>query len=666
MSSILSLRKVSYSYRLGTREVEVLKNLDLDIQKGDFVGILGPSGSGKSTLFYILGCLLKPRSGSIQFQGHNILKMPNPDIAYLRNQKIGFIFQHFHLLPKATVLENILLPVQYNEQDLKVAGLRAKHLAKTLGLEEFLDRFPNQLSGGQQQRVAIARALMNDVDLLLADEPTGNLDSKTAAHIMDLLSSLNAEGKTIVLITHDSEVAKRCRTLYQMRDGRFVTSTNTTLESSGEAKSLVRPQVSHWVRMKSIIPLAFESLRHNRVRSLLTMLGVMIGIASVFSMITFGNFTKRKILESYEAMGANKLFVYGYPNHQQKAKDVTANVFRGFKYEKDIIPLKRIFPEIVKLSPINGDFGSSNLTFGGRTLTTDIRIVGVSEEYLEINNRSVTQGRPLSEFHVQGRSPVCVIGPGIVEKLFLGIQPVGQILFIGSSNSDSYPCKVIGVLNSQSSSEDWWKPNYQVLMPYTYFQAMTRWGNRLNYLSLSIDPERADIEQTTEGLKNFFKSKYGNTIEIGVSSDDVLVAQMKKFLTLFALLLSFIALVTLAVGGIGINNMMLVSLAERFKEIGIRKAVGATDKLIRTQLLLEACVLCAFAGLVGVLVGLTGYQLMIYGASQFVSKMKFEWVFDPIALTVSLTAILIVGIASGIVPALRAEKLEVIEALRTE
>jgi macrolide transport system ATP-binding/permease protein len=675
---MFEVEDLSFTYTVEQRKIHVLQNLNFHVKRGEFVGIQGPSGSGKSTLFYILGFLLKPTDGRVIFDGIDICDLSGDDLTITRNRKIGFVFQQFHLLPNTSVLNNILLPTLYPSEYASPSEEKRKkatELAEQLGLGKHLTHHPNQLSGGQQQRVAIARALMNDVDLILADEPTGNLDSQNAKQILDLFTELNSQGKTIILITHDSEVAKRCSRVYHLKDGAF-----TRIEDQFKPPAAVdipkKEKFSEDIRessfsiyqriARSVFPVAVENLFRNRIKSILTMLGVVIGIAAVLAMVTLGQFTKRKILETYEALGVNKLVLRGYSNWNLKATDSVSVHFKSFGWEKDFKSLQRVFPEIKAMSPVLSMW-RSRVVAGGIQVEDKVTSLGISPDLISITNRKIQLGRNLSPFHVENRSPVCLIGFEIAQRLFQRTFPLQQVITVTDGGKVSFPCQVIGVLAPVTSNQEWSPPNLHILLPYTYFQTVTAgaWNSEIHEGAIQL-VSGSDIEKSGKKLKAYFQQKYGNAGNFFVDSDSTLIAQMKKFLNLFGVLLASIALVSLGVGGIGINNMMLVSVTERLKEFGLRKALGATDRSIRVQVILESMVLCSVAGLIGVVLGFSVYELLIFGATQFVPKLKFEWVFEPIAMVLSLFSILAVGMISGLVPAIKAEKLQVIEALRSD
>jgi len=678
---LLLVDQLGFSYETFGRKVEILENVSFKIDRGDYVAIQGPSGSGKSTLFYILGCLLRPSTGRILFDGTDLSQLSDDQASLIRNQHIGFIFQQFHLLPRASVLDNILLPGSYPaELVLPRSAQKAKALAiaERLGLSQHLQHTPNQLSGGQQQRVAIARALLNDVSVLLADEPTGNLDSRNAAEIMTIFDELHAQGRTIIVITHDGEVARRCGKVLQVRDGKVSPAATeasqqlnipadwTPISDALTATKLPKSWTSSLARLAlKSLPGAARNLTRNRAKSLLTMLGIVIGIAAVLAMISLGQFAKNRIMEGYEAMGVNKLVVRGYPNWERKATDETEQTFSGFEWETDLQPLRRIFPEIQLISPVYANY-QNTVTAGGRSVSDNVRLRGVNHEYLAITNAQLQSGRMLTPYHVAERARVCLIGSELATQLFQGKPAVGEMITDSVEEQRSFPCTVIGVLKPQQTKQEWAHPNMQILVPYTMIQTVASyWSAKLTAFSVQVKAD-TDVEIAAKKLKAYFDQRYGKAGRFSIDTEGTLVAQTKRFLNIFATLIAAIAFLSLLVGGIGIHNMMLVSVTERIKEIGLRKALGATSRSIKVQVLMESLVLCTVAGLVGIAAGLGATEMIIFAASKFVSGLAFEWVLDPWAFGISVGSILAVGLFSGMVPAVRAEKLQVIEALRAE
>ncbi|HUP56947.1 MAG TPA: ATP-binding cassette domain-containing protein [Bdellovibrionota bacterium] len=670
-SPIISASQLSHAYGAEGSRTEVLKGVDLEIVPGEMVAIQGPSGSGKSTLLYLLAGLLKPQAGSVRIFGRDVASLSGDELAALRNTRIGFVFQQFHLLPKESVLENILLPTRFPcRQSGSEATLRARavELARALGLGDRLGHLPSQLSGGQQQRVAIARALINGSELILADEPTGNLDSASAAQILDELGRLRDLGKTVVIITHDEKVAARCSKVFCIRDGRIQkverSATSCQVAEPQPPVSPAAPTASATERFRTIrssVSLAISDLRKHKVRSALTMLGITVGVASLLAVMTLGGFIEGRLVDSYSKLGVRTISMFGLRNPALRATDVVQNVFDSFHPERDIQALKTVFPQIRNVSA--AIVRAEPIHFGGLRIDRGASVFGVEEEYFKIFSSPLLLGHGLKRQQVESRSSVCLIGFEIARRLFVSISPLGQYLRIGGGLEQAIGCRVIGVLDRVSTLDAEMDPNFRVFVPYTLLQAAGK--TRIERMMIGLH-EGEDATVIGRGLTRYFEAKYGKSGKFRVGTYSLLIAQMKKSLGMLALLLSVIALISLFVGGIGITNMMLVSVSERFREIGIQKAMGASDDRIRLLFLVESLAISAFGGAFGILLGVGLYQVSILVASKVVADLAFAWIIDPSALLLSLLSILVVGLASGLVPALRAQRLQVIEALRAD
>lgn len=675
----ITAKKLSYSYEVGGTGVSVLKNVSLEIKPREIVAIQGPSGSGKSTLMHILGCLSQCQKGDLHIDGIDVSTLSKEQLALVRNRKLGFIFQQFHLLPRTTVLDNILLPTMYPFEDKSQAEenkKRAHEIAHKLGIEHRLDHYPNELSGGEQQRVAIARALIRNSKILLADEPTGNLDSKRAEQIMDILEELNREqGLTIILVTHESEVAQRADRIIHLHDGEVQSiEVNKKKEPRKEKtlkKEVMVSDIKHTVggTLKTIlqlIPLSLKNIFRNKARSILTMLGIVIGVGAILIMVTLGQYTERKILESYTKLGANTLSIYGHPNWNLKASDVFPVKFESFNMNNDIEPLKKIFPDISMVSPQLYTF-IKEISYAGKSVPiSKTPALGVGKDFFRIVDKTkMKMGRSFSSYNIAHADPVCVINNDVHQLLFAKENPLDKIIYI-SGQENTFSCTVIGVLDKSLSNEPKEK-QVSVYMPYTFVKNVTDNPWEIAIYTFFLKAKNAgNVIKIGKAVENYFKSKYGVSGVFYVNAYAVLIAQMKRFLSLFNLMLAVISLITLMVGGIGITNMMLVSISERFKEIGIRKAVGATDYSMRVQFLLESTIICCLAGFIGLLGGFMVYEGIIYIASKFVKDLNFEVIFSYAAILLSIVSMLTVGIVSGLVPALKAEKLEIVTALRSE
>ncbi|MGZ3723119.1 MAG: ABC transporter permease, partial [Bdellovibrionales bacterium] len=493
--------------------------------------------------------------------------------------------------------------------------------------------------------------------------------SKTSTEILRLLRELNAKGKTVVIITHDPEVAEACDRVIWIRDGKVQSGDGAVSAApmlAGGGKSLPKlKRLDWWTLLRESGPRAWQNLQRNKMRSLLTMLGVVVGVASILAMLTLGTFTKEKILQSYATLGINTLVFQANPNWSMKAVDQPANIFSALNLMRDVWPLKTVFPEINKLSPSYASYNHSAI-YGGRSLENEVSVLGVSDDFFGITRREMAIGSPIRDFHVRNQSSVCVIGFELAQRLFQRQKPLGESIQV-VIDEQTFSCVVIGVAKPTFSKDTRRDPDKQVILPYTYFDSLPFYWyyHQLRSLMMEVDPNQ-DIEMTGKKIQGFFEKRYSKSGIFRASSDSVLVAQMKRFLNLFTLLLVSIAALSLIVGGMGITNMMLVSVNERFREIGLRKAMGASDSAIRQLFFAESLLLCGGAGLIGVAIGFFSYEGLIYLGSKVISDLKFEWVFNPMAFLISFVAILITGVLSGLGPALRAEKLQVIEALRSE
>lgn len=650
MIKVTNLQK---KYQMGEVTVHALNGLNLTIEAGEFVAIMGPSGSGKSTLMHVLGMLDVPDEGSYELFGKEVSKLSQDELAKVRRDVIGFVFQQFNLLPRLNAAENVSLPMLYskNFQDIE----KAKTILERVGLGTRWDHKPNELSGGQQQRVAIARSLINDPRIIFADEPTGNLDSKSEKEIMDLLTELNASGITIILVSHEQEIAQYARRIVRMRDG-IVQSD----EKSNHAKNIIPeklPPPSFDSQSKSSALKEFiehfkqgvKSLWANKVRTGLSMLGILIGVAAVIAMLAIGKGAQDSIKERLSSLGSNLLVLRSNPiRNNGVSVDSTASL--KFRLD-DVSDLKKI-PTIRRISPTIDS--RIQTTYENKNWSTTV--MGANPEYSQMRAYEPIMGRFFNSEETQSRARVAVIGLTIYRELFsTGGNPIGETIRI-----NKIPFQIIGVLPEKGSS-GFRDMDDLIIIPIN--TAMYRVLGKKSVETIEIEVKDSSlIEETIENIKKQIIEIHHLTVPAQINSIQIrnmaeVQAAISETGKTMSVLLASIAAISLLVGGIGIMNIMLVSVTERTREIGLRKAIGARRVDILSQFLIEAVVVSITGGTIGILLG----WLVTVVLERFA-----DW-----AVSMSLAAVFIsfffsatIGILFGIWPAQKASKLHPIEALR--
>ncbi|MFA7158514.1 MAG: ABC transporter permease [Kiritimatiellia bacterium] len=657
------------TYDRGETAVHALRGVSLSIGAGEFTAIMGPSGSGKSTLLHLLGLLDVPDSGDYTLFGHEIHRISDDSLAELRNSSIGFVFQHFNLLARTTALENVLLPVLYARHKPDVEA--GKKILAALGLADRIDHSPNELSGGQQQRVAIARALINNPRLILADEPTGNLDSTSAVEIMEIISGLNRAGITVVMVTHEDDIARYAGRIIHMRDGLIQSDVpNRKIESNVSKFEIGSPDLNshlnagkHQIEnsgsdgwgaigagLASNLKQAWRALKANKVRSALSMLGILIGVAAVIAMLAIGQGATKSIKDQLASMGSNLLIIRpGPPRHQ--GISMSEGMITRFTRE-DVQDIAREIAIVTNVAGLVS--GRGQATYGGKNWNT--RIVGSEPVYAQMHAAVPVVGRFFNEDEVRAKARVAVIGMTLVRELFDSENPIGEYIKINKVNF-----QVIGILPEKGATQ-FWNQDDNITIPVT--TAMDRLLGK-KYVD-TIELEIADqdyLEQVQEEIKALIIRTHRLPPSRHESFNIQNVAEMQAALTetsrVMSWLLSAIAAVSMLVGGIGIMNIMLVSVTERTREIGVRKAVGAKRGDILTQFLTEALVISIAGGLFGIALG----WIISTAVSSLAGWASIVTAYS-IAVAVGFSAI--IGIVFGLWPARKASALNPIDALRYE
>ncbi len=646
---VVDIVGVTKVYGEGESAVHALRGVDLRIERGEAVAIVGASGSGKSTLMNLIGCLDRPTTGVCKVGGRDVAGLDGDGRAALRNQTIGFIFQGFHLLSRTTALENVELPLVY-QGGLSSAerSARAKAMLERVGLGARLDHAPNQLSGGQQQRVAVARALVTEPALLLADEPTGNLDSKTSVDVLDLLMKLNAEGVTVVCVTHSPEVAARFPRQVEVKDGEILRDTGrVTPEVPGEPPTARPPHPDHL----ATLPVALRAIRRNLLRSGLTALGIVIGVAAVVGMLAIGRGARAAMQRQVQTLGTNLVSVRS--GSQGRGGIRMGMGSSNTLTTEDVAAVARLCPSLALVSPQI----QSNVQAIAAEVNWATQIEGVGEHYLEIRNMQVRSGAPLDPSDIRSGAKVCLIGPTVVRELYGGRDPVGETIRI-----NRIPMKIVGVLAPRGESNWGQDQDDVVIAPFEVVQRRILGKTHVSVIygsARSADHVDAAVDEVNGVLRQTHRIAPG-------ADDDFMVmtqSQMAQFaggmLDTMTILLAAIAGVSLLVGGIGIMNIMLVSVTERTREIGIRMAIGARGRDIMLQFLVEAVLISVGGGLAGVALG-ASLDRVVGWVSGWPSGMGL----DSVLLAVGFSSA--VGVFFGLFPARVAARLDPIVALRHE
>jgi len=657
---MIELKNISKTYFNGKVSVEALKDISLNIQTGEFVAIMGPSGSGKSTLLHLLGFLDRPDKGTYKILDNEISKLSDDELAILRNNLCGFVFQQFHLLRRVDALENIELPLIYaGKKQIKDKAFKK---LEAVGLASRQKHNPNELSGGEQQRVAIARALVNEPLIIFADEPTGNLDTKSEEEIIKILKELNDQGKTIIMVTHENEIAQHAKRIIRMRDGEIEsdeTKNNNLKQQKDNIKNasisinrLLSSSHSVIAKVEFIehVKQSFRAIFANKVRSFLSVLGILFGVGAVIAMLALGQGAQESLEANMKSLGSNLLYLRGGSAKIRGAAQGTGSVTRFTM--SDVEAIRKLSPIVNKSCGYVS--GGGQVIYGNENWGT--RIEGVGYDYGEMRDSIPEVGRWFEKSEYAKRDKVAIIGFTVVEKLFNNKNPIGQTIKINRINF-----RVIGVI-PEKGARGFHDQDDVVCIPVTTAMYRVLGKDYLDAIYIEVN----DVKYTEEAkkditvlIKNRHKlySQNDDSFHIRDMSEiqDMLSATTKTM----SMLLGSIAAISLLVGGIGIMNIMLVSVTERTREIGLRKAVGARSVDIMTQFLIEAVAMTVSGGLMGIALG-AGVAFALSVFAGWSTKVSLFSVI--LATTFSIA----VGIGFGIWPARKAARLNPIEALRYE
>lgn len=636
----------------GENRLRILKDINLTIERGEFIAIVGQSGSGKSTLMNMLGCLDTPTSGSYTVDGVETLRMTPDELAALRSHKFGFIFQRYNLLGSLSAVENVALPAVYAGMSGTERLARAAALLGKLGLESKLRSKPNELSGGQQQRISIARALMNGGELILADEPTGALDSRSGEVLMDILKELNSQGHTIILVTHDHNIAAYAERVIEIRDGEIVAEhrkQNTDAQSPRPNEDVAVAPASgpaataayYKDQLVESFKMSVQAIGAHKLRSMLTMLGIIIGIASVVSVVALGRGSQEKILSDISSMGTNTIDIYpgeSFGDMQAwRVKTLTVD-------DADVLARQSYLASATPNTSAAGVLVHKNIS-------VNAQVSGVGEQYFNVKGLQAESGRLLNEKDIRDNASVVVIDQNTKEALFPnGENPVGKIIIFSKQ-----PLEIVGVTQKKDSV---FGPTDSLNLWAPYTTVMNKISGQRNISSIMVKVRDDVSSQVAEkNLTHLLTVKHGGKKDFFTMNTDSIKKTIESTTNTMTLLVSCIALISLVVGGIGVMNIMLVSVTERTSEIGVRMAIGARRHNILAQFLIEAVLICLIGGFFGVMVSL------LIGVAFDTLVTGFAMAYSTGAILLALCCSTLIGVIFGFMPARNASRLNPIEAL---
>lgn len=666
---LLEVSDLSRRFPAGDEELTVLNNVNLTIRRGEMIAIMGTSGSGKSTLMNILGCLDTPSEGVYLVNGRDTSSMNSEELAELRRDYFGFIFQRYHLLDDLTAIGNVEIPALYSAENKSSRQARAEQLLDRLGLADRMGHKPSQLSGGQQQRVSVARALINGGTVILADEPTGALDSHSGREMMNLLRELHQQGHTIILVTHDPKIAASAERVIEISDGEIVSdrtsenNNNTTLNEHAETDipEASVPKISaleisikekqstnaftfkpfsvQWFSVVEAFKMSLSAMRSHRLRTFLTMLGIIIGIASVVSVVAIGNGSQAQVLSRIASMGTNTIEIKpGSGLGDRRAGRVRtltasdADALKNLSFVDSVTPTVR---------------ANVAVRYGNEAVTAEVQ--GVGPDYFRVQGFEVAQGQLFDDESVDTLEQVAVIDNNTLNDLFPDGDVLGKVIFLGR-----LPVRIIAVTESREmafGNSD----ALNVWLPYSTVNSRIYSQNYVNDITVRVSDEVSSTA-AEQAIINLIKMRHGVEDFFTVNTDTVR-ENIEQTSSTMTLLISSIAFISLVVGGIGVMNIMLVSVTERTREIGIRMAVGARQTDILKQFLIEAVLVCLCGGALGI--GLAYVVGLIISST----SSGLSMIYSTNSIIAAFICSTLIGVIFGFLPARNAAKLNPVDAL---
>ncbi|EBK6837804.1 TPA: MacB family efflux pump subunit [Salmonella enterica subsp. enterica serovar Javiana] len=646
MSNIIELKGISRTYTNGAQALTVLKEINLAITAGELVAIIGASGSGKSTLMNIMGCLDVPDRGDYYLNGQNVAHFSPDELAKIRREHIGFIFQRYHLMPDLSALGNVEIPAIYASSQRDQRRQRATELLGRLGLEGREHHKPGELSGGQQQRVSIARSLINGGEIILADEPTGALDSQSGHDVLSILSELNQRGHTVIMVTHDMNVAQHAQRIIELRDGAIISDSGSRATTTQMLPLPEQTRQYRWQRMvdrtRESLQMALKAMNAHRLRTTLTMTGIIFGIAAVVTVVALGEGAKQKTLESIKELGTNVVSIYpGRDFFDDSIESIRTLVpaDAGVLAKQGFVD--SVSPEVS---------ASDTIRFRGKSAPASVN--GVGRDHFRVNGYKLLQG---ATFRDDRNAPQEVIIDENARKALFddaGLDALGQIVFLGS-----VPARVVGIAESNNHS---YAPNrINVWMPYS--TVMYRMVGKPTLTSISVRlKDNVSNEAAVSAISQLLTQRHG-VKDFQIFNLEQIRKSVERTSVTFSILILMVAFISLMIGSLGVMNIMLVSVTERTHEIGVRMAVGARRSDIMQQFMIEAVLVCLIGGVLGIAVSYVAGALFTALAGDMLTAI-YSWQAAATAFICST----LIGMIFGYLPARKAARMDPVVSLASE
>ncbi|HAH7717128.1 TPA: MacB family efflux pump subunit [Escherichia coli] len=646
MKKLIELKGVSRTYGNGDQTRTVLKNVDLTIVAGEMVAIIGASGSGKSTLMNIMGCLDVPNRGDYYIDGQNAACLSPDELARVRREHIGFIFQRYHLIPDLSALGNVEIPAIYANSERDSRRQRATALLGRLGLEGREHHKPCELSGGQQQRVSIARALINGGKIILADEPTGALDSQSGQEVLAILNELNRRGHTVVMVTHDMKVARHAKRIIELCDGEIIADSGGCVSATETLPKTNRIRQSYWKtlldRTRESMQMALKAMKTHRLRTTLTMIGIVFGIASVVTVVALGEGARQETLEEIKSLGTNVVSIYPgqdlFDDSIESIRtlvpaDANALAKQGF--------IDSVSPEVS---------ASDNIRFLGKSAIASIN--GVGREHFRVKGIELLQGTTFRDD--RNALQEVIIDENTRKAIFdnTGLQALGQIVFLGS-----VPARVVGIAKSNNRSDA--SNRITVWMPYSTVMYRIVGKPVLTGISVRLK-DNVDNEAAISAISQLLTRRHGIK-DFQLYNFEQIRKSIEHTSMTFSILILMVACISLMIGSIGVMNIMLISVTERTHEIGVRMAVGARRSDIMQQFIIEAVLVCLIGGALGIALSyITG--ALFNALTDGIFAAIYSWQAAVAAFFCST----LIGIIFGYLPARKAARMDPVISLASE